>query len=237
MRYIEKIKFYLKRVNFKTFVYIIFIELFTKSLRKFSLKYSFSHTGEDLHILSLLNNKKNGFYVEVGSNNPIVHSNSFKLYLNGWNGILIDANPNLIISSKKIRKKDICINALISDKKNNSNFYLSKNSNYSSLDIEHVKSKDEIQQVLKMETKTLDDILESHSDICTNIDLLMIDVEGHDYEVLKSINLLKYKPNLIIIEDLEFDYKNPDNNKYCKYLSQFKYKLISIDKLNLYFKN
>ena len=137
---ITKISFYLKRLNFKIFIQIVFIELFIKLFKNLSIKYSFSHTGEDLHILSLFNDKKNGFYVEVGSNNPVTHSNTFKLYLSGWNGILIDANPKLIDISKKIRKNDICINALVSNKSYDTEFYISKNSNFSSINKIHVEN-------------------------------------------------------------------------------------------------
>lgn len=232
----SKIFYYWSRLNFKIFIKIITYELFVKLLKDFSLKYSFSHTGEDLHIISLFNDKKNGFYVEVGSNNPITHSNTFKLYLNGWNGILIDANPNLIDLSKRIRKKDICINALISNESRGTNFYISKNSNFSSIHKNHVENNDGIQDVIKMQTYSLDNILQDNLHSFSSLDLLMIDVEGHDLEVLKSIDLNKYKPTLIVIEDLEFDYLNPFNNEICKYLFNFGYKLISIDKLNLYFK-
>ena len=69
-----------------------------------------------LHIISLLNLNRPGFYIDVGSNHPIRHSNTFKLYLNGWSGLLLDANPILINKSKSVRKKDISINAIISNK-------------------------------------------------------------------------------------------------------------------------
>lgn len=232
----SKIRYYWSRLNFNTFVKVISFELIVKLFKNFFLKYSFSHTGEDLHIISLFNDKKNGFYVEVGSNNPITHSNTFKLYLSGWNGILIDANPYLIDISKRIRKKDICINALISNECQGTDFYISKNSNFSSIYKNHVNDKDGIKEVLKMQTYSLDNILKENLDTFTFIDLLMIDVEGHDLEVLKSIDLNKYSPTLIVIEDLKFDYLNPFKNEIYRYLSIFDYKLISIDKLNLYFK-
>ena len=80
-----------------------------------NIKYYFSQGGEDIHCLHLLKGKKNGFYVEVGSNHPVIYSNTFKLYLEGWKGILIDGNPELIELSSRIRKADICLHEIISN--------------------------------------------------------------------------------------------------------------------------
>ena len=64
---------------------------------------------------------------------------TFKLYLNGWNGLLLDANPSLITKSKYVRKKDISINSIISNKNiDTCEFHISRNSNYSSINPKHV---------------------------------------------------------------------------------------------------
>ena len=104
MRFYNKLKFYFYRLDFITFIRVIFFELFTKVNIDLAFKYSFSHAGEDLHIISLLNLNRPGFYIDVGSNHPIRHSNTFKLYLNGWSGLLLDANPILINKSKEVCK-------------------------------------------------------------------------------------------------------------------------------------
>ena len=38
---------------------------------------------EDTNILSYFNNKRNGFYVDVGCFHPINRNNTYLLYLNG----------------------------------------------------------------------------------------------------------------------------------------------------------
>ena len=58
-----------------------------------------------------------------------------------------------------------------------------------------------------------------------NIDFLNIDVETHDFKVLKGINFKKYKPSLICIElynkNLEIEEK-----KFIEFLSNYNYSLI-----------
>ena len=64
------------------------------------------------------------------------------------------------------------------------------------------------------------------------IDFLSIDAEGADYEVLRSLDLKKYKPKLICIE-IWGDWKNQKKNleikkhKIYKYLLEKKYKLVT----------
>jgi len=51
---------------------------------------------QDMFVLSLLDGKRNGIYLEIGSGHPIVHSNTYLLEKEfGWKGISIDINPAL----------------------------------------------------------------------------------------------------------------------------------------------
>ena len=236
MRYINKIIYYYQRLDFINLVKILFIEFFVKFFSNLGFKYSFSHTGEDLHIISLLKNKNKGFYIDVGSNHPIQNSNTYKLYLLGWTGILVDGNKELISKSRKVRKKDICINAIVSNMDvDNIDFYISQNSNYSSINLNHITSNNTLVSTLNLPVLSLNKIIQNNLTKNFNIDILSIDVEGHDYEVLLSIDLELYKPKLIIIEDLEYDIKTISSNRFSIYLKKFGYQLISIDQLNLYF--
>lgn len=54
--------------------------------------YSLSH--QDMFVLSMLNGKTNGFFLEIGAYHPISISNTYLLESKfGWNGISIDINP------------------------------------------------------------------------------------------------------------------------------------------------
>ena len=78
-----------------------------------------------------------------------------------------------------------------------------------------------------IQTKTLNEIIEKTKYKEREVDLLNIDTEGHDFKVLKSINLKKYKPKIIIIEAHEKEIKNILKSKLYKYLSKYKYNLRS----------
>jgi hypothetical protein len=67
---------------------------------------SFSQFGEDLVLQILLQPGREGTYVDVGANHPIKGSNTFRLYLRGWNGLAIDPNPSFASEFKKFRPRD-----------------------------------------------------------------------------------------------------------------------------------
>lgn len=53
-------------------------------------------------------------------------------------------------------------------------------------------------KVINIKTDSFDKMLERNG--MENVDLIHIDTEGHDFEILKSIDLDKYKPEIIIYE-------------------------------------
>lgn len=54
------------------------------------------------------------------------------------------------------------------------------------------------QQEIKVKFRSANSVLEEY--FKDRIDLLIIDCEGLDYEILKSINFDKYQPKLIVVE-------------------------------------
>lgn len=78
------------------------------------LKFKFEHSEEidqnysqayqDMFVLSMLNGKKNGTFLEIGAWNPTFLNNSFLLENKfGWNGISIDIEPGIEQQHKNLR--------------------------------------------------------------------------------------------------------------------------------------
>jgi FkbM family methyltransferase len=242
---------------FRQFPFLIALKLSINAMFKRWLNPEaivwYSQLGEDQYILSLLcdydnfqtNESKGGFYVDVGSNHPIRFSNTFGLYCRGWRGICIEANSNLINKCKKIRKLDWAINAAVSDEEKDVDFYVSTLDLVSTihppfLEKEWAEGDFKLKEKVKMHTATLDTILDNFSKqtdshALDHIDLLSIDVEGHDFNVLRSINLNKYRPAIIVIEMIGYDKAHPDQNEICQYLDRFKYDMEGYHMINGFF--
>ena len=206
-----------------------------------SARLSYAFSAEDRLIEDILKPKitKNGFYVEVGCNHPTFISNSFLFYRRGWRGICIDANKKLIAKYKYFRPKDKAIWAFVSDKQAEVNFIELSNDVLSSANTDYIKEMllEEEQKVVseqKMRSQSLTEILDA-CDCPQVFDFLSIDVEEHDYEALFSLDLKKYQPNLIIIEDEDFKPEFPEKNLIFKHLKNNNYFLAGYILTNLYF--
>ena len=159
-------------------------------------KKTFSQFGEDLFIVEFFANQNEGKYVDLGAFHPMRMSNTFLLYKKGWSGTNVDLNPISIDFFNLARKNDNNICALISDQGNQlkNAYFVNPWSSANSINIsENTKIKKE------MITETFSNIV-NH-----DFDFLNIDLEGHDYNVLKTINFNKFHPKLVCIEILSDD--------------------------------
>jgi FkbM family methyltransferase len=195
---------------------------------------NFSQNDEELVLKDIFLNIENGFYIDVGCHNPRRFSNTALLYKNGWNGINIDASVKSLKLFNVFRKRDKNICALISEKREKLKYYYFDDSALNGiLSSSKVNSlKDVGYKVINEEfinTQRLDDILVSCKVTNKTIDLLDIDVEGYDFQVLKSIDLNLFNVKVILIETGE------NENSIIKYLSSFNYNIYKKIDRNIFF--
>ena len=78
------------------------------------IKGSYSQSMQDIFVLTLLDGKTNGIYLELGSFDPIKYNNTYLLSEFGWNGISIDIEKSLQPSWNQHRptNKFICTDAI-----------------------------------------------------------------------------------------------------------------------------
>ena len=176
-------------------------------------KKSFSQFGEDLFISDFFSNKKDGKYVDLGAFHPMRLSNTYLLFKKGWSGTNVDLNPITIDLFNIARKEDKNICCLLADKDNIlKNVYYEDWSAASSL-----TSNENLKNKKQMKTRTFESLIDK------NFDFLNIDLEGHDYEILKTIDFKKFSPKLICIEILE---NCLDKDSIFKFMGQNNYTFI-----------
>lgn len=198
---------------------------------------SYGQTGEDRIIESCFPNKSTGFYVDVGCNEPVINSNTFKLYRRGWRGINIDANATLIAKFAAIRPRDCNVSAIVSDVEEDKQFGVYGDSLLSTVSPQRMHELQSSRSLVRLEvarSRTLTSILDEHR-APADFELLSIDVEGHDLEVLNSLDLGRYRPQLIVIEMHGFDVTCPAGNPVYDYLAERGYKLGSYALMNGFF--
>ena len=207
------------------------------------MQNSYSFEGQDLIVNSILRKIKKGFYIDVGSNHPLNENDTYFFYKKKWTGLIIEPIKNFNKLSKKFRDKDIIINELIGLKKKT--FYIFEEKNLSTTDIKHknryLKNKKKIKKKIKLIAKSLNEIIHQYEEkYCKQkikIDFLKIDTEGSELEILKSINLLKYRPCLIQIEikNLNLNNKKFLNHNVVKFLKKNNYSFVAKTLLDSFF--
>ncbi|MDB9372964.1 FkbM family methyltransferase [Nodularia sphaerocarpa CS-585] len=154
----------------------------------------------------------------------------------------IDAMPGSMNIFNDLRPNDINLEIPISDKSEVLTYYQfdepALNSFSLPLSEERVAtSKYKIVADTQLQTQTLAEVLDKHLPPEHTIDLLSIDVEGLDYQVMSSNNWDKYKPKVILVEDLELtSLKNINTSKVCLFLQERGYILFAKTMRTLIFK-
>jgi FkbM family methyltransferase len=155
---------------------------------------------EDLIIRDFFQDKRDGFFVDIGCAWPIKNSNTYYLENDlGWTGIGVDALSEYAEGWAKLRPRSKFLNFLVtaeSDKPEK--FYKVVGPGMSTAEkgvADHLKVVGE----LEVRGITLDDLLERNG--VKEIDLLSIDVEGHQKSVLAGFDLQRWKPKLVCVED------------------------------------
>jgi FkbM family methyltransferase len=183
------------------------------------LRRYYSQHGEDYLLWKFFDFKKDGFFVEVGAFDGVHLSNTYSFELEGWKGICVEPGQ-YFENCKKNRPNSLCVNAVCvsNDDIKEITFYEEELGLFSTIkDVDELKNK-YFQSVynarglnfnstnkLKVEAKTLNSILCENN--AKEIDFISIDVEGSEIEVLKGIDIEKYKPRILIIE------ANDENHK------------------------
>ena len=122
----------------------------------------------------------------------------------GWRGINIDLNPLSIDLFNVARPDDINICAAISNRTGTKNlFFDHKLSSLNTISKNHtlfIKKAFGIKNLKKkkIRTTTLDNLLNKNN--IKRVDFMNIDIEGHEFNVLKNINFKNFDIKVICVE-------------------------------------
>ncbi len=176
--------------------------------KKFVYKYltlcrkSYGQAGQDFWVYGeVFDKKKNGFFVEIGSNDGITYNNTFLLETKfKWSGLCVEANPIVFENLIKNRKVE-CINACVSDSNGLAFFYNDGLDSGIIFESEQISlaSADNSENIFELNTYTLDSIFKKHK-VPSIIDYMSMDIEGAEWLALKNFPFNDYQFRCITIE-------------------------------------
>lgn len=150
---------------------------------------SYSQVDQDLWVLEMLNNKKNGYFLDVGAYDGIKYSNSLLLEKDfDWNGLLIEAHPNNFDTLKNNRKNTLVPYA-VSDY--NGKIIFENECGTGSKVVE--------KNGLSIDCITFEKMFEMYN-VPNYIDYISLDIEGMEYLSLTKFPFDKYKFKLLTVE-------------------------------------
>ena len=176
-----------------------------------------SQIGQDKYISDVIfNNKKNGYFIELGATDGITLSNThyFEKEL-GWNGVCIEPNPDNIDKLKKNRNCHVSNSLIYSKSGEKKNFNIVNCNELSGID-NHIGNigNSKVSKTIVLNTKTLTEVLDDFK-APKYIDYLSLDTEGSELEILKGLDFKKY---IIGYISVEHNYKQPIRNEISIFL-------------------
>ena len=173
----------------------------------------YSQHGEDYLLWEFFEHRKSGVFVDVGAFDGVHLSNTYMLEQQGWRGICVEPHPKYAEICAANRPGSKCVNVACTHTSCEAvRFFADEMGLLSSLEAGAEKSKDiksryENRGVhfdgldeITVPGMRLDDILAEHMNDDNSIDVLSIDVEGHEVGVLEGFNLERWRPRVIVIE-------------------------------------
>ncbi len=186
-------------------------------------------------IASYLIGAGTGTYLDIGAGNPVVGSNTFRFYKEGWRGIGVDANSNLAQAWKLVRPGDKFIHAAVNATQKPVLFYEFEN-DLKSTTVSHVRDhylqqgKGVVQS--QVESLTLNELLPTNLLSFENF-FLSIDVEGAELDVLASADLMVKRPKLVGVESWTLPWE--DQNEVTSFLKSKQYGLACYSGLTAFY--
>lgn len=168
----------------------------------------FSQCGQDMFIDFLFGNKKEGFFLDIGGNDPVKINNTFFFERKGWSGIAFE--PLEKYQAKWIEKRTTpCLPIALGDADKDIMFkemdhdYLSGISGVNRNGIQKMIADGEVNVVNEtiVKQKMLKDVLAERN--IENIDFVSLDVEGFELQVLKGIDFEKVTIKCFVIENVD----------------------------------
>ena len=169
-------------------------------------RYSMSQLGQDVWILERLDFKRRGFFVEFGATDGVLLSNTWLLEKKfDWQGICAEPNPNFFKKLKNNRNctvSNACIGRLSGE---TVEFVFADayggQTRFAAIDQHFEKRKAYVEsgQTATLTTISLHDFLKENS-APRDIDYISIDIEGAEYDVLRSFPFSEWNIRFFTIE-------------------------------------
>jgi FkbM family methyltransferase len=197
---------------------------------------SYAQNFEDVMLWRALKHVENGFYIDVGANDPTLYSVTRAFYDAGWKGINIEPVPQFFDRLNAARPRDINLQMGAGAKEGSFPFFDIPDSGLATSDPTvaemHRKNGWDIREIA-VQVLPLARICEKH--VTADIHFLKIDVEGAERDVLLGMDFQQWRPWVVVVEATVPMSQETVHQAWEPLLLDANYEFVYFDGLNRYY--
>jgi FkbM family methyltransferase len=159
---------------------------------------------QEVFVLSVLQGKRGGYFIEAGASDGIDCSNTYLLEKSfGWSGLLVEPSDTQFSQLSSNRNSTLTNAALWSESDLKLQFTETHSPGLSTItslkDMDFLSKERTVFKEYEVKTISLTDLVK-RNDAPHVIDYLSLDTEGSEYEILKYFDFSNYSFNVISVE-------------------------------------
>jgi FkbM family methyltransferase len=176
-----------------------------RQLLKFVFRRDTTFRGEFAAIWASLPTDASRYVVDVGANDGFYGSNSYPFIARGWKALMVEPDPRPFAALAKRfagNSRVQCLNLACAEAPGELPLRLGMDASHSSLatDFNPALHGASTGETVTVQVERLADVLTRHG-VPNRFGVLSIDTEGMDLEVLKGLDLARWRPIVVFTED------------------------------------
>ncbi|MGN2251227.1 FkbM family methyltransferase [Frateuria sp. GZRe14] len=197
---------------------------------------SYAQNYEDVMLARALRGVEQGFYIDVGAQDPVDDSVTKALYDQGWHGINVEPVTFWFERLCTDRPRDINLQVAVSDRPGTLHLFEVVDSGLSTTDPGFASRHASAGHLIResdVACVTLDSICDGHQ--VAEVHFLKIDCEGAEAAALRGISLQHVRPWVILLEATEPNSQTPAYAEWEPLLTSRGYHFVYEDGLNRFY--
>jgi FkbM family methyltransferase len=197
---------------------------------------SYAQNYEDVMLFRALRHIEEGFYIDVGAQDPVADSVTKAFYERGWHGINIEPAQHWHERLAADRPRDINLRLAASDHRGTLRFYdvagTGLSTTQESIAAQNSEAGRQVAQC-EVECRTLDEICAEYA--VEQVNFLKVDVEGAESAVLRGMPFDRIRPWIIVVEAILPISRTPAWQEWQPLLDAHGYACVYEDGLNRFY--
>ncbi len=203
------------------------------------MEISYAQNLEDILLHRALGDVNEGFYIDIGANDPLIDSVTKLFYEKGWSGINVEPMTSYYEKLCLDRPRDVNLNVAIGEEQSTQVLYEFPDTGLSTM-VESVAQKhiEDGRSVVKkeIEVKPLYSALKEYlGSGSKDLHFLKIDVEGAEEIVLRGVDFSLVRPWVVVVEATVPTTQIESSLSWEKFLLDADYEFACFDGLNKYY--